>query len=70
MHLISVKAESIFQALADPIRIWIVRLLALSGEECCLCELVDSLLEPQYTLSKHVKVLKQVGLLTAEKDGR
>jgi ArsR family transcriptional regulator, arsenate/arsenite/antimonite-responsive transcriptional repressor len=70
MHLISVKAESIFQALADPIRIRIVRLLALSGEECCLCELVDSLLEPQYTLSKHVKVLKQVGLLTAEKDGR
>ena len=70
MHIIQVEPQVVFQALADPIRIRINRLLAETGEEACLCELVDSLLEPQYKLSRHVKVLRQAGLLTAEKGGR
>jgi ArsR family transcriptional regulator len=70
MHIIQVEPQVVFQALADPIRIRIIRLLAETGEEACLCELVDSLLEPQYKLSRHVKVLRQAGLLSAEKDGR
>ena len=70
MHTINVKPQEIFQALANPTRIRIVRLLAETGEEACLCELVDSLLEPQYKLSRHVKILRQAGLLSAEKDGR
>lgn len=70
MHTVQVKPPEIFQALADPIRIRVIRLLAETGEEACLCELVDSLLEPQYKLSRHVKVLRQAGLLFAEKDGR
>jgi ArsR family transcriptional regulator len=70
MHLITVKPEEVFQALADPTRIRIVRLLVESGEEICLCELVDCLREPQYKLSRHLKTLRQAGLLTAVKDGR
>jgi ArsR family transcriptional regulator len=70
MHTINIKPQEIFQALADPIRIRIIRLLDESGEETCLCELVDSLLEPQYKLSRHVKILRQAGLLSAEKEGR
>lgn len=70
MHAIHIKPQEIFQALADPTRIRIVRLLAETGEEACVCELVDSLLEPQYKLSRHIKVLRQAGLLSAEKDGR
>lgn len=45
-------------------------LLAMTGEETCLCELVDSLLEPQYKLSKHLKIIRHAGLLTTEKEGR
>lgn len=70
MHIVNVPAEIVFQALADATRIRVLRLLCVTGEEACLCELVDSLLEPQYKLSRHIKVLRQVGLLTAEKDGR
>ncbi|MFZ5615275.1 MAG: ArsR/SmtB family transcription factor [Pseudomonadota bacterium] len=70
MHAINVKPQEIFQALADPTRIRIIRLLAETGEEVCLCELVDSLLEPQYKLSRHMKALRQAGLLSAEKEGR
>lgn len=70
MHTVTVKSQEIFQALADPTRIRIIRLLVETGEGACLCELVDSLLEPQYNLSRHMKVLRQVGLVSAEKDGR
>ncbi len=70
MHVVSIQPELIFQALADPTRIRVLRVLAATSEEVCLCELVDSLLEPQYKLSRHLKLLRQVGLLSAEKDGR
>jgi ArsR family transcriptional regulator len=70
MQVIKVPIEDIFQALCDRTRLRIVRLLSTSQEEACLCELVDSLLEPQYKLSRHLKVLRQVGLLASEKEGR
>lgn len=70
MCIVNLKAEALFQALADPTRIRLVRLLTSSGEEACLCEFVDSLLEPPYKLSRHLKVLRQAGLLSSEKDGR
>lgn len=70
MHLVNIAPHHVFQALADPIRVRVVRLLTVTGEEVCLCELVDSLHEPQYKLSRHIKILKQAGLLTAEKEGR
>ena len=70
MHVTEVPIEEVFQALSDRTRLRIVRLMATSGEEACLCELVDTLLEPQYKLSRHLKILRQAGLLTAEKDGR
>lgn len=70
MHLINIAPEEVFQAVAEPTRIRILRLYAVTGEEACLCELVDSLLEPQYKLSRHLKVLRAAGLLTARKEGR
>ena len=70
MQLIEVPVNECFQALSDTTRLRIVRLLATTREEACLCELVDSLLEPQYKLSRHLKILRQAGLLVAKKDGR
>ncbi|TCV77494.1 ArsR/SmtB family transcription factor [Sulfurirhabdus autotrophica] len=70
MHLINIQPQEVFQSLADQTRVRIMRLLAVTGEETCLCELVDSLLEPQYKLSKHLKIIRQAGLLTSEKEGR
>ena len=70
MYLLNSQSEAIFQALTDITRIRIVRLFATMNEEACLCELVDSLLEPEYKLSRHIKILKNSGLLTARKEGR
>lgn len=70
MHSINIEPQEIFQALADGTRVRIARLLAQTGEEACLCELVDCLLEPQSNVSRHLKVLRKAGLLSAVKDGR
>ena len=70
MQIVEIPIEDTFGALSDRTRLRIVQLLAATGEEACLCELVDSLLEPQYKLSRHLKILRQTGLLNAEKEGR
>ena len=70
MHLVSISPPELFQALADPTRLRVMRLLAQSGEESCLCELADSLSVPDFSLSRHLKVLRRVGLLAAVKEGR
>ena len=70
MQTITIQAEAIFQALADETRLRIIRLMVVTGDESCLCELVDSLLEPSYKLSRHLKILRQAGLLSSKKEGR
>jgi ArsR family transcriptional regulator len=70
MYVVNIPPESVFQALADQTRIRILRLLAVTGDEACLCELSECLNEPDYKLSRHVKVLRQSGLLSSEKEGR
>ena len=70
MHSITIQPEAIFQALAEETRLRVIRLMVVTGDECCLCELVDSLLEPSYKLSRHLKILRQAGLLSSQKEGR
>jgi ArsR family transcriptional regulator len=70
MHVVDIHPQTIFQALANPTRIRLLRLFIVSDEEICLCELVDSLHESQYKLSRHLKILRQAGLLSSFRDGR
>jgi len=58
---------SICQALADPKRILI--LYALSEGPKNVTELTDALDVPQPTVSRHLKVLRERKLVTAERDG-
>lgn len=64
------KHTAMLRTLGDPMRIRILRLLLDSGTELCVCELVDSLEEPQYNVSKHLSALKSVDLLQSRRDGR
>ena len=57
-----------FQALSDPTRVDIVRLL--SHGERCVCELQDALDAAQSRLSFHLRVLKDVGLVSDRREGR
>ena len=56
------------KALADPARLRLVSMLAASpGGEACVCDLTEPLGLSQPTVSHHLKVLHDAGLLTREK---
>lgn len=70
MHRVNIALHEIFQALADPYRIRILRLMLNSKSELCLCELSEALKEPEYKLSRHVKLLRSSGLIASVRDGK
>lgn len=59
----------IFKSLGDDTRLRVVNLLLQSDEDLCVCEMVDALELPQYQISKHLTILKNAGLLLAERKG-
>jgi ArsR family transcriptional regulator len=58
-----------FAALADPIRLRLLSLVASSGDEVCACDLVEPSGRSQPTVSHHMKILVDAGLVTREKRG-
>src|SRR6478609_9590241 len=58
-----------FSALADPVRLRLLSLIA-GAEEVCSCDLEAPLDRSQPTISHHTKVLAEAGLITGEKRGR
>ncbi len=59
-----------FKVLADPVRLRLLSLIAAHDGETCACELVDVLDRSQPTISHHLSVLFDAGLLAREKRGR
>jgi ArsR family transcriptional regulator len=57
----------VMKALSDPNRVKIIKLLQLKN--MCVCELQGALQLAQPTVSKHLKVLEEAGLVGYEKDG-
>jgi DNA-binding transcriptional ArsR family regulator len=57
-----------FNAIAEPRRRHILELIA--GEERSVTEIADALELEQPSVSKHLQVLRNVGLVTARRDGR
>ncbi len=62
------ELAALAKALGSPARVAILRLLA--RREACMCgEIVDELPLAQSTVSQHLKVLKDAGLIVGEIDG-
>ena len=59
---------AVFKALADPTRVAIVSRLA-SGEMCCVCDLTDAFELSQPTVSHHLRILRDAGLVESERRG-
>jgi ArsR family transcriptional regulator len=55
------------KALSDPNRVKIIKML--QHKTMCVCELKEALQVAQPTVSKHLKVLEDAGLVTSAKDG-
>ncbi len=59
-----------FAALGDPVRLRLLSLLASSPDSAvCACDLVEPVGKSQPTVSHHLKVLREAGLVTSEKRG-
>lgn len=59
-----------FAAVADPARLRLLGLIAVAAEgEVCACDLVTPLGRSQPTVSHHLKVLHEAGLVEREKRG-
>ncbi|HET8570468.1 MAG TPA: metalloregulator ArsR/SmtB family transcription factor [Candidatus Limnocylindria bacterium] len=59
---------ALLSALADPVRLSIVRQLA-SGDGVCACDFTECCDVSQPTISHHLKVLREAGVLTSERRG-
>jgi ArsR family transcriptional regulator, arsenate/arsenite/antimonite-responsive transcriptional repressor len=60
-----------FKALADPARLRLISLVAAhQGAEACVCELTDPVGLSQPTVSHHLKILVDAGILTREQRGK
>jgi DNA-binding transcriptional ArsR family regulator len=62
------KLETVLYALSDPVRLHIVRNLALRGELACYAA-VAGLDIAKSTQSHHYRILREAGLITQRKEG-
>jgi ArsR family transcriptional regulator len=67
------EAEStatLLKAVADPVRLQLLSLIrAAEGHEACVCDLTPAVGLSQPTVSHHLRVLTEAGLLTRERRG-
>jgi ArsR family transcriptional regulator, arsenate/arsenite/antimonite-responsive transcriptional repressor len=64
------QVAPLLKALAEPVRLRLMSLIASHpGGEACVCDLNDAFDLSQPTISHHLKVLHEAGLLDREKRG-
>lgn len=66
----AVDLARMFKALADPVRLRLLSLIAsFEGGEACVCDLTGQFDVSQPTISHHLKVLREAGLVGSERRG-
>ena len=64
------QVSTLLKALADPVRLRLLSLVAShAGGEACVCDLAEAFDLSQPTISHHLKVLHDLGLLDRSKRG-
>ncbi len=67
----AVELSAAFKALADPVRLRLLSLIAAApGGTACSCDLEEPVGRSQPTVSHHLTVLADAGLISKEKVGR
>ncbi len=60
-----------FRALGDPTRVRLVSMIAAQpGQEACVCDLTDPVGLSQPTVSHHLRILTEAGLVAREQRGK
>jgi ArsR family transcriptional regulator, arsenate/arsenite/antimonite-responsive transcriptional repressor len=63
------RMAAIAKALGDPIRLQLVDVLRKHAGKVCVCELVPLFELSQPTVSHHLKVLREAGIVASERQG-
>ena len=62
------SVAGLFKALSDPVRLRLLSLIAShAGGEACVCDLTPAFDVSEPTISHHLKVLREAGLVTSER---
>jgi ArsR family transcriptional regulator, arsenate/arsenite/antimonite-responsive transcriptional repressor len=66
----AVELARVFKALADPVRLRLLSLITgAEGGEACVCELTAGFEVSGPTISHHLKVLREAGLIDGDRRG-
>ncbi|MCX5442661.1 metalloregulator ArsR/SmtB family transcription factor [Streptomyces sp. NBC_00056] len=66
----AVELAKVFKALGDPVRLRLLSMIASrAGGEVCVCDLTPAFDLSQPTISHHLKLLRQAGLIDCERRG-
>jgi ArsR family transcriptional regulator len=65
----AVRMAAIAKALGDPVRLQLVDVLRKHAGKVCVCELVPLFELSQPTVSHHLKVLREAGIVGSERQG-
>ena len=65
------ELAKVFKALGDPVRLRLLSMIASRGEggEVCVCELTDAFTLTGPTISHHLRVLREAGLIDSQRRG-
>ena len=72
LGLTTVEADAFaagFKALCHPVRLQIVELLSRYGGQACVCDVESQFELSQPTISHHLRILREAGLVNAEQRG-
>jgi ArsR family transcriptional regulator, arsenate/arsenite/antimonite-responsive transcriptional repressor len=62
------RLAAVFKALSDPVRLRLLSLIAShEGGEACVCDLTPTFEVSDPTISHHLKVLREAGLVTSQR---
>lgn len=62
-------AAALLKAVADPYRLTMLATMAAADDEVCVCDFTDALPLNQPTVSHHLRILREAGLVTCERRG-
>ncbi|MBF6044098.1 metalloregulator ArsR/SmtB family transcription factor [Streptomyces sp. NRRL B-1677] len=66
----AVELAKVFKALGDPVRLRLLSMIATrAGGEVCVCDLTPAFDLSQPTISHHLKLLREAGLIASERRG-
>ena len=65
----AVEGSAVFKAMADPIRLRLLSIITSAQGESCVCDLTPQFDVSGPTISHHLKVLREAGLVDCERRG-